>query len=225
MQTNAELDTESWSRTTSRTSEPGRSLCHFNRLPCRRRYCYRYPVRLFCPYCLGQLLCLYCSRSIPLLGLCRPTVLTNCATATATAVPTSYSTAAPQPFRSAVPIILPLLSQLTATDRLLPTVPLLLSKVLLLDVLLPTNCYQVLLQSVLPTTVPFYPTAPTLCFFYYYYYRYYYCCYCCYYCYCCYCYRYYFWFPTDLVATSGKVRSQLWVIEGHRRTVLQKSWG
>jgi hypothetical protein len=45
--------------------------------------------------------------------LCRPTVPTDCSTATATAtttaVPTSYSTAAVRPFRSAVSIVLPLL--------------------------------------------------------------------------------------------------------------------
>ena len=100
-------------------------------------------------------------------------------------------------------------------DRLLPTVPLLLSvpllRVSLLDVLLLTNCYRVLLPSVLPMTVLFYLAAPTVCFFtittivtitavtaviic---------CCYCCYYC------CYYFWFTANLVTTSRKVRSQL----------------
>ena len=49
--------------------ESGRSLCHFDRLPCRRRCCYRYSVPPFCPYCLNRLFCLYCSRSVPLLNL------------------------------------------------------------------------------------------------------------------------------------------------------------
>ena len=136
--------------------------------------CSSRPVPFYCFYRLFYCYCYCCSDQ--LFYCCSSTVPFRCS---------DYSTAAVSTdcYRP------------TATDRLLPTVPLLLSKVLLTDVLLPTNCYRVLLQSVLPTTVPFYPTALTLCFFYYYYYRYYYCCYCyyCYYyCYYCYCYRYYF---------------------------------
>ena len=83
MQTDAELYAESWYQTTSRVRESGRSLCHFDRLPCRCRYCYHYSVRLFRPYRLNQLLCLYRSRFIPLLDLftarsARSTILPNC---------------------------------------------------------------------------------------------------------------------------------------------------
>ena len=95
---------------------------------------------------------------------------------------------------------------LTAIDRLLPLI-FLLPKVLLLDVLLLTNCYRVLLPSVLPLTVLFYFTALSICFYYYFCYCYCYCCYCCYRCYCYYCCRYYFWFTTVLVTTSRKIRS------------------
>jgi hypothetical protein len=68
-------------------------------------------------------------------------------------------------------------------------------------VLLLTNCYRVLLPSVLPLTVLFYFTALNVYFYYCFYYRYYY------YCYCCYCCRYYFWFTAILVATRRKIGS------------------
>ena len=105
------------------------SPCYLDRLPYRYHRCYRYSVRLFCPYCLDRLLCLYCSRSVPLLNLftARPA---------GSAMPPSRSDRSVldlmlfRPFCSAVSIVLSLLSQPTTADRLLPTV--LLPSVLLL---------------------------------------------------------------------------------------------
>jgi len=209
MQTDAELDAESWYQTTSWTTKLSQSLCYFDQLPYRHRHRRRYSVRLPCPYCLDQLLYLYYSRSVPLLDLftarsagsimpfnCsdRPVLglmlfwLFYCCSpdrhtlpyrppfwlaATNRPLPTEcywpfcrccyycccysdYSNCCSyRPFRSTVPIVLPLLFQPTATDRL-PLPRSLLPKFLLPNVLLLTNCYRVLLPSVLPLTVLFY---------------------------------------------------------------------
>ena len=58
---------------TSRIIKSGRSLCHFDRLPCRCRYCYHYSVQLFRPYRLDRLLCLYRSNRPPPTDCYQPT--------------------------------------------------------------------------------------------------------------------------------------------------------
>jgi len=151
MQTDAELGTEPWYQTTSRTTESGHSLCRLDRLPYYRRRCCYYSVWLFCPYCLNRLLCLYCSRSVPLpdlfycwicwicydAQLFRPTcsvlVSANCySNQSILLLPTSCSTAATTaitiptvPFYCSdcsTATILTNCYRLTATDWLLPTV-------------------------------------------------------------------------------------------------------
>jgi hypothetical protein len=99
------------------------------------------------------------------------TTTTTAATATTTAATaTTVSTNCYQP---------------TTIDRL-PLPRFLLLKVLPPNILLLTNCYRVLLPSIIPLTVLFYFTALTICFYYCLYHCYYYCCYYCY------CYRYCF---------------------------------